>query len=270
MSWVFIAATISAIIGLVSGVRGLRSLRRGEPPQAEITWQQDPLSPWKYETPSMFGITIHTLGLICITVLILLSVDRSPLFNTFSFRVSYLLLFVLAIFAVLFTPFATGVAAAYHFAQSWISPINHGIGADGMFHGAVLMPWKSFSRYEVGPEDGLISLYSSYSPALRTWVLEPPAQTFTGVLGIIQKNLPSNPASENSISWQRSLPMIVLDIVLLVIVPLLPAVWGYLQSRSWVWIYTLVVYFIVQHFGIQLFMKFNGREEAPIAESAQQ
>jgi hypothetical protein len=270
MNWVFIAAIISAVLGLVGGANGLRTLRRGAPGQAEITWQQDPLSPWKYETPSMLSITSHTLGLICITLLLLLSVDNSPLFDTFSFRVSYVLLFVLAIFAVLFTPYATGVAAAYHFAQSWISPINYGIRADGMCHGAVFIPWKSFRHYEVGPEDGLISLYSSYSPALRTWVLRPPSQAFTGVLAIIQKNLPSNPSAEDIVPWQRSLPVMLLSTALLVVLPLLPAIWGLLRGQSWVWIYALIVYFFVQYFGIQLFTKFDGREDTAIPESAQQ
>lgn len=270
MSWVTVAATISAIIGVISGARGLRTLRRGAPLHAEITWQQDPLSPWKYETPSMLSISLHTLGLICITLLILLSVDRSPLFYTFSFRFSYLLLSVLALFAVLFTPYATGVAAAYHFAQSWISPINYGIRADGMCHGAAFISWKSFSHYEVGPDDGLISLYSSYSPTLRTWILNPPAEAFTGVLDIIQKNLPSNPPAEASIPWRRSSSMMLLDTALLVILPLLPALWGLLRGQSWVWIYALVLYFVIQYFGIKLFTKFDGREEAPIPESAQQ
>jgi hypothetical protein len=135
-----------------------------------------------------------------------------------------------------------------------------------MCHGAVFIPWKSFSHYEVGPEDGLISLYSSYSPTLRTWVLNPPAQAFTGVLAIIQKNLPSRPPAEGSIPWQRSSSMLLLDTSLLVILPLLPAFWGLLRGQSWVWIYSLAVYFVVQSFGIKLFTLFDGRQEVSLTE----
>src|SRR5215216_1363349 len=163
MNWIIILATVSAIIGLISGANGLRTLRTGVPPQAEFTWKQAPLSPWRYETPTILAITLHTLSLVSLTALILLSVARSNLFSTVSFAIPSLLFSVLALFAVFFTPYASGVAIAYHFAQSWISPITFGLRQDGMLYGSMLIPWKSFSHYEVGPDDGLISLYSSYS-----------------------------------------------------------------------------------------------------------
>ena len=267
MSWVIIPAIISAIIGLISGARGLRALRTGIPPQAEFTWKQDPLSPWRYETPTMIAITLHTLSLVCLTRLILLSVARSNMFSTFSLAIPSLLLSIFALFPVFFTPYATGVAVAYHFAQSWISPITFGIRQDGMLYGSVLIPWKSFSHYEIGPDDGLISLYSSYSPALRTWAIQPPGELFTGILTIIQKNLPSSPPAEDVTLWQRSPLMLILDTALLVTVLLLPAIWGWIQGWSWIWIYGLVAFFFVQYFGIKLFTIFDGRRQTSMTES---
>lgn len=270
MSWVIIPATVSAIIGLISGARGLKTLRSGAPPQAELTWKQDPLSPWRYETPTMIAITLHTLSLLCLTALILLSVDRSNLSSNFSLAIPSLLLSVFALFVVFFTPYATGVAVAYHFAQSSISPITYGIREDGMIYGSTLIPWKSFSHYEVGPDDGLISLYSSYCPTLRTWAIRPPAELFTKVLALIQKNLPSLLQNEDSIPWQRSPLILILETTLLVILPMLPAIWGWVQGSSWVWIYSFIAYFFVQYFGIKLFTIFDGRGQASTIESAGQ
>jgi len=209
----------------------------------------------------MFAITLHTLSLVCLTALILRSVAHSELFSSFSLSIPSLLLSVLALFAAFFTPYASGVAVAYHFSQSWISPINFGINGDGMLYGSSLIPWKSFSHYELGPDDGLISLYSSYSPALRTWAIRPPGDWFTGVLALIQKNLSSWSPAEDSIPWQRSPSILILGTAILVILPLLPAIWGSLQDRWWVWIYALIAYFFVQYFGIKLFTIFDGRGE---------
>ena len=271
MIWVPIAATISAILGFISGTRGLKVLRTGEPESAEITWKQDPLSPWKYETPSIFCITLHSLSLVCFTLLIMLSVARSPLFTTsFSLTLPFILLSIFALFAVLFTPYACGVAVVYHFTQSWISPISYGLREDGLLHGTTFVPWKSFSRYEVGPDQGLISLYSSYSPLLRTWVLHPPSESFTRVLATIQRHVPSLPPSEDSIPWQRSIPMMILGTALIAFLPLLPAVWAILRGQSWVWIYAFIAFFFVQFFGIQLFTLFDGREDTFMMENANQ
>ena len=270
MSWVITTTAISAILGLISGANGLKTLRTSTPPEAEFRWTQAPLSPWRYETPTMFAITLHTLSLVCLTALILLSIARSELFSSFSLAIPSLLLSVFALFAAIFTPYATGVAVAYHFSQSWISRINFGIRRDGMLYGSTLIPWKSFSHYELGPDDGLISLYSSYSPALRTWAIRPPGELFTGVLALIQKNLPSRSPVEDSIPWQHSPLMLILGTAILVIVPLLPAIWGLLQSCWWVWIYALIAYFFVQYFGIKLFTIFDGRGETSNVERAVQ
>ena len=267
MNWVIIPAMVSAIIGLFSGARGLKTLRTGVPPQAEFTWKQDPLSPWRYETPTIVAITLHTLSLVCLTVLIMLSIARNNMFGTFSLNISSLLLSIFALFTVFFTPYATGVAVAYHFAQSWISPITFGIRQDGMLYGSLLIPWKSFSHYELGPDDGLISLYSSYSPALRTWAIQPPPEFFTSVLALIQKNLPSSPPAEAVIPWQRSPLILILETALLVTVLLLPAIWGWIQGWSWLWIYGLVAFFFVQYFGIKLFTIFDGRGQVSMMES---
>jgi hypothetical protein len=218
----------------------------------------------------MFAITLHTLSLVCLTAFILLSVERSELFSSFALAIPSLLLSMLALFAAFFTPYATGVAVAYHFSQSWISHINFGIRGDGMLYGYTLITWNSFSHYELDPDDGLISLYSSCSPALRTWAIRPPGELFTGVLALIQKNLPSRSPIEDSIPWQRSPLMLILGTAILVIVPLLPAIWGWMEDRWWVWIYALIAYFFVQYFGIKLFTIFDGRGETSTPERAVQ
>lgn len=256
MNWVTILAVISFIIGLVFGTVGLKSLRSREHAQAEIRWKQAPLSPWKYETLTIFAVSLHTLGLVGLAAMVWISVTR---LNVAANGISSLLLSALAWVAVFFTAYSSGVAVAYHLAQPWISPVSYGICGAGLLYAGILIGWKSYSHYEIGPEDGLISLYSSYSPLLRTWVIQPPAESFTSILALIQKNLPSAPTAVDSIPWQRAPFLLIVEMAALVIGTLLPILWGWLQHPSWIWIYALIAFIFVQYVGIKMMTLFDGR-----------
>ena len=267
MFWVTISTIVSATIGLVMGTIGLKSMRSKEQAQAEIRWKQPPLSPWKYETLTIIAITIHTLGLIGLAAFVCLSAARINFYAPGSNAISSFLLSALSWFAVFFVTYSSGVAVSYHLAQPWISPVSYGISEQGMWYGGILVGWKSYSHYEIGPEAGLISLYSSYSPLLRTWVLQPPAESFAGILGLIQKNLPSMPPADDSISWQRSPRALVVEMLILVISTLLAIAWGWTRSPSQVWIYALIAFFFVQYLGIKLMTLFDGRGQIANAKS---
>jgi hypothetical protein len=259
MNWVVILAIISFIIGLVNGTTGLKSMRSKESAQAEANWKQPPLSPWRYETPSIIAISIHSLGLVCLTVFVLWSLIRINLFSGAVNANSSILLWTMALLAVFFTTYTSGVMLAYHFAQPWISPVSYGICSDGMLYGGVLVHWKSYSHYEIGPDDGQISLYSSHSPQLRTWVLKPPAELFMSVLGFVRKSLPSVPPADESIRWQRSPFILIVEMLALTVGVLLPIVWGWFQNPSRVWIYAFIAFLFLQYSGIKLITLFDGR-----------
>jgi hypothetical protein len=261
LNWVVSPAVISGIIGLVSGTLGLKKMRSKEHPQAEIRWKQIPLSPWRYETLMMVAITIHSLGLIGIVGLLLWSVSGFRLFTSAP-GTGLLLLSILAMFAVFFTSYVTGVTIAYHIAQPWIRPASYGISEAGLMYGGSLVEWRSYSHFEIGPDEGLISLYSSYSPRLRTWVLRPPSELFAGVLGIIQNHLPHVPPTEFSSSLQRSPGALILQMAALVSAAILPALWGLSRGQAWVWIYALLAFFVVHYFGIQLITRYDGRAQS--------
>jgi hypothetical protein len=265
--WVTISAIVSTSIGLVMGTIGLKSLRSKDHEQAEIPWKQTPLSPWKYETLTIIAISIHTLGLIGLAAFVCLSAARINFYAPGSNAISSFLLSALSWFAVFFVTYSSGVAVSYHFAQAWISPVSYGISGEGLWYGGMLIGWKSYSHYEIGPDAGLISLYSSYSPPLRTWVLQPPADSFAGVLGLIQKNLPSIPPAADSVAWQHSPPALILEMVMLVIGTLLAITWGWFQSPSLVWMYAFIAFFFVQYLGIKLMTLFDGRGQTSGAES---
>ena len=269
MTWATTLAIISFLIGLVVGTNGMRSLRSQEHPQAEIRWKQPPLSPWKYETLTIIAVTIHTLGLVALAVFVWISATSFHLFDTSQNTISSLMLSIVALLAVFFTANSAGVALAYHVAQRWIRPISYGISDDGMWYGGMLIGWKSYSHYEVGPEDGLISLYSSYSPPLRTWVIQPPPESFSRVLGLIQKNLSAAPAMDDSISAQRSPLMLILEMAVLVIGVLLLIVWGWFQIPSWIWIYAFVAFLFVHYMGVKLMTLFDGRGQTSGKGSAE-
>ena len=269
VTWVYILAGIFFLIGLVMGTTGLKSMRSKEHPQAEISWRQSPLSPWRYETLTIIAIAIHSLGLICLAAFLLLSLARNQLLAFPPIVIPSLLVSGVAVFGVLFTTYASGVMVAYHFMQRWITPISYGISSDGMLYGGSAIHWQSYSHYEVGPEHGMISLYSSYSPKLRTWVIEPPAETYTGVLGLLQKNLPTLQPIEDSIHWQRSPTALILEMTALVVAALLPALWGWLQNQSWVWIYALIAFLLVNSLGVKLITIFDGRGQSGSTQSGE-
>jgi hypothetical protein len=257
MNWVLLTGLISFVLGLITGIRGLKSMRSKVHEQAEITWTQPPLSPWRYETLNMIVLTIHSLALICFAGLIAWSLTHHPSFKLPTETPPFLL-YVAAYFILFYTTYVVGVTVAFHFAQPWIRPISYGISNDGLWYGGSRVDWKSYSHYELGPEHGLISLYSGYSPALPSWVLQPPSESVAGILGLIQKNLPSATAAE-AMSWQRSPLALISTMLLLVIVTLLPAVWGWLRNTSWLWIYAFCAFFLVQWLGVKLITRFDGR-----------
>ena len=266
MIWVALLVLIAAFVGLVMGTTGLKSMRSHTNPQAEINWTQPPLSPWRYETLTMVAISLHSLGLVCLAALVLASVSSSTLFLQPIELNQSLLLFVFALFAVSFSTYASGVMVAYHIAQPWIRPVSYGISSEGMYYGGSLIGWKSYSHYELGPEKGLISLYSSYSPPLRTWVIQPPAESFSSVLRLIQQNLPSAPPSDFD-SWQRSPFGLILSMSVLDLAVLLPVLWGWTQNRSWTWSYALIAFFFLQYLGIKLITLFDGRGQSSGTET---
>ncbi len=245
------------MIGVIIGISGLKSLRSKFHEQAEIRWTQSPLSPWRYETWNIIAISIHSIGLISLAALVMWSLTYNALFKLPADHPSFIL-YALASFILFFTTYVSGVMVAYHFMQQWIRPISYGISNDGLWYGGLRVDWKSYSHYELGPEHGLISLYSGYSPTLRSWVLQPPSEAFAGILGLIQKNLPAARVVDD-VPWQRSPLALVLAMSLLVISTLLPAVWGWMRNASWLWIYAFCAFFLVQWLGILLITRFDGR-----------
>lgn len=259
MVWINIFALICLIIGLANSAKRLKSIRSQEPPGADISWKQPPFSPWRYETPTAVAITLHALGLVCLAVFVLNGAAHLYSLNAFQTANLTFLLLVLALFAVSFTAYASGMAVAYPFIQSWIRPASYGICNDGILYGGLLIDWESYSCYEVGPDDNMISLYSSYSPQLRTWVIQPPAESFALVLEVIKETLPSASPAEGLIPWQRSSLAMILTMTVLLLGALLPAAWGWLNNQPWVWVYALLAFLFVRTFGIRLIVRFDGR-----------
>jgi hypothetical protein len=261
MIWLYLLSLICIVLGFVSGITGLRTLRSRTHPQAEITWQQSPVSPWRYETVSMIAIAIHSFGLACLMAFLAFSAAYNTTFTPELFTQAGWRL-VLSVCAIIFTSYITGVVIAFHFAQQRIKPISYGIAEDGMWYGGSLIDWDTYSHHEVGPDEGQISLYSSYSPAIRTWVLRPPPESFRYVLGIIQQNLQSTQAYEKEIPWHHSPTMLVLAMTAMVLGGLLPAVWGLFHHQAWVWIYCLVAFFLVLSIGNQMITVFDGQRKS--------
>lgn len=271
MNWLYILTSLATLLGFRKGIIGLRSIRSKSHPQAEISWEQYPLSPWRYETLNMAVISIHSLGIFGLTVALLISLAKNgsatifPVLETTTSLKILLLLF--SVGGTALTTYASGVTFAYHFAQQRIKPASYGISDLGMYYGGLFIPWISFSHYEVGP-DGLIFLYSSYSPRLRTWVLQPPAKTFTSVLRLIEKSLPTYNFFDHQLPLRRSPLALLSTMVTLIFVALLPAVWGLMENQLWVWGYAIAAFFIVQGLGNKLITRFEGRVVAKNQKSS--
>ncbi|HEX2995742.1 MAG TPA: hypothetical protein VHP14_13035 [Anaerolineales bacterium] len=256
MDWQIIFALVSLTLGFLTGIAGIRSMRSKSHPTAEVAWKQDPLSAWKYETPSILALAIHSLGLLCLAACLLFDLRRSEVLR---FPIERVDLFTLALVGIFFTANLSGVVIAYHLARQWIRPVSYGICKDGMLYGGSLISWKSYNHYELGPEDGQISLYSSYSPSLRNWVIQPAPESYLGVLALIQKNLsPASPIADDMV-WTHSPLVLILGMILLVLAGLLPAVWGLLQNQPWTWTYALVAFFLVNLLGNRWMTIYDGR-----------
>jgi hypothetical protein len=268
MNLFYSLAFIFAVLGCIYAINRLKHMRSRTYPEAEISWKQSPLSYWRYETISRFTITIHALGLLSLASVLLISLIHVRLFNPLANQgsISSLILLFIAILGTCTTAFISGTVLSYQFLNVWIKPISCGISSEGKFYAGVLTSWQSFSHYEIGPDDGLISLYSSYSPVIRTSVMKPPPELFSRILGIIQQHLPSVPPTDSTTSWQRSPIILIIGMILLVLFALLPAIWGLMQFRSRVWMYVLIVFPLIQDLGIKLLNLF-GRGKYPVKKT---
>lgn len=272
MNWLYILALISTLWGFRKGILGLRSFRSRSHPQAEISWKQMPVSTWRYETISMIAITLHSLGVIGLTAMLLISLDKNEGATMFphleTTPLLKMLLLAFSIGGAALTSYTSGLTIAFHFTQQWIKPAGYGIRDLGISYGGLLIPWVSFSHYEIGPEDGMISLYSSYSPSLRTWVLQPPVELYTSVLGFIQKNVPKAIFADRQIPLWRSPITLLFTMAVLVFVTLIPAICGLVYNQLWVWGYAIVAFYIIQKFGNDLITRFEGRVKATDPEAS--
>jgi hypothetical protein len=263
LNWLYGLSLAVVLAGFVGGINLLKSIRSTKYAQAEIAWEQPPVSYWKYETTNMVSIAINDAGLICLAIILVISSANSDIFAYLTKSVISLLLSLLSLFGIVVATYSVGSSLAFHFARAWIRPVSYAIGDEGLLYGGQLVSWKSFSHYEIGPADGLISLYSSYSPSIRIWVLNPPSESFAGVLGIVQKNLPPSPPVDSASGWQHSPITLILGIGGLALVANLPAVWGLLRDQDWVWVYTLAAFLSVQIISAQIMTIFDGRGKYP-------
>jgi len=263
MNWLYGLALAVVFAGFVGGINLLKSIRFEKYTQAEIAWEQPPVSYWKYETTNMIAIAINDAGLICLAVILLVSSANSDIFAYLTKSVISLLLSLLSLFGIVVTTYSIGSSLAFHFARGWIRPVSYAICDEGLLYGGQLVTWKTFSHYEIGPDGGLIGLYSSYSPSIRTWVINPPPEFFSGVLGIVQNNLPPSPPVDSATGWQNSPIALILGIGGMALVANLPAVWGLLRDQDWVWVYTLAAFLSVQIISAQIMTTFDGRGKYP-------
>jgi hypothetical protein len=228
-------------------------------PETEITWQQPALSYWKYETPIMIALTINDLGKIGLAAFLLAGSINASVFAFPPKSLVGLFLAISALLGIIYITHKIGSMLAFHFARQWIQPVSFGICSDGLVYGGMLVDWVSYSHYEIGSDGGLISLYSSYSPSLRTWILNPSTETYRGVLEIIQYNLPPSPNAGRKIPWQRSPLALILGITILNLGFLLPAIWGFAHDQAWVWAYALLAFLLVQNISDRIVTTFDGR-----------
>lgn len=266
MSWLYIMALVITSLGFLSGIMGLKSTRSKKHSLAEFSWEQPPLSGWRYLTTTTIAEVVHSLGAISLTTILVLGAPRDNTFTLIPKSGPELVSAMIYLPAVIFTTHMAGGMIAYHFVQRWIRPMSYGVCSDGMLYGGLLINWKSFSHYEVDTNNGLISLFSSYSPLLRTWVVKPSPEVFQNVLGLIQSNLP--PQSANYLmAWQKSPAVLISEISLLSLGALLPAAWGFIQDLSWVWIYALAAFIFVEFVGNKLLLIFDGRGNYPAKQT---
>ncbi len=268
MDWWWLLAGILVVLGIVNGYFNLRTMRTGEHPAAEIRWKQEPLSPWRHEFFTILPIALHSLGLVALTALILLSLSRNggpsliPALE--SGRTIQVLLAVLAGIGAGVTSLICGTLITFHLGGPWIRPVSYGAAPLGLVYGRRLVLWKSFSHFETDPENRLIRMYSSFSPELVTWVIQPPVESYLGVLRMVQAGVPTRVAGEPA-PFLRSHWVLLFLMAALVAAGLAPVLWGWFNAAAWVWGVALVAFFLVLDLGNRLISLYEGRVDGPPA-----
>jgi hypothetical protein len=204
------------------------SRKAGQRPGLLRTWLQMPLSSWRYEPDPTTAILIHTIAVLVISLLALSAASNNGILSI-----------------PLFTPDATIIALVWFIQCGSLLVIGYQLGAlllgfplivfrrapvaiaiteQGMLFGSTFLPWHWFSHFSLASHEGILRLFSAFSPDLPSLILKPPDSIPLKELeDILHDFLPLQPAQAKR-AWYQTKSLLV-PIMLLACLPVIVITW---------------------------------------------
>lgn len=216
---------------LAGGLRTFRQLLiHRRPSQAFQTieaWSERPLSSWRYEPYSAAAILVHTLAISALSIAALAAASSSVRFKILLIpndTTTTALLWIVEGGSISLIGYLLGSVLAFPLVRLTRSPVAFAITEDGMVIGLTLLPWRWFSHFSVDSREGILRLYSAFSPDLPSLVSRPTrALPLTEIGATLQRFLPTHPAAGGR-AWYRTKRLLI-PTMILVSVPLVAAGW---------------------------------------------
>ena len=259
------ATTLGCVVGLAAlalgafclgFIWGWRVIKKGRMParlaDSLVTWSESPAPAFHYDRLSALLIILHSLGVLTLGCLLLLSLNQAGV-SPFSMayhsplnawlasivgfedaQISKLSLFIAALSAGI-AAFTCGGIVSFPFARRFIQPVRVHLHLQGISYGQYGAGWPEIDLYRVDQERRLIKIFTHWRPQAPSFVLKPPEQAlFTAVQETLGELLPDAKGEQDPSQSRHRWPL-GLVFLLATALLLLGAFWLYRYATELVW-----------------------------------
>ena len=218
----------STLAGSFRTLRLLANSRRSDRSMNTLhKWSEKPLPSWKYEPYSAAAVLIHLLAISVLSVAALNATSNPADFIDTSILNSTNMVVVVWIAeegSISLVGYILGTLAAFPVASLIRTTVTSAIIRDGVIHGNTFIPWERFSHFSIDRNNGILRLYSAFSPDMPTLMSNPIKSVSLDELGdTLQEYLPVNPENSNRAWYQTK--YLLIPTMILVCLPLVIVGW---------------------------------------------
>lgn len=244
--WILGVVVLALGLGIRSGWRTLRDLRApASVDDALLWWEEKPMSGFRQDPVLASLLAVHDLAIVVMGALAVLTGIRAlaspphwlPASTPFWSRSGEIwIVYGAAVsLAVGLAWYVIGAMLALPLADWRLGRIRVAIAEEGVYRGALFLPWERFGPVRLEPHGGLIHLLSRKSPGLVLLTVHPPTDDLLARLQeVIAAHVAPLPQDQPH-PWYRRKAVLGL-LLLLTALPLAAlGLAAYPSSAIWVW-----------------------------------
>jgi hypothetical protein len=198
---VFWSLAIYGAFDMVRGARKMRTARKYK--DSAFAWSEHPLSSFKYDPVSWVAISMHGISVVLIGLIEFLSLMMRP----FSALASSFLIMLILLVIISTVGYMWGSILFYPVALARAGDRYLAISTEGVLWAGTLIPWSAFSYFGFDHEKNIIRLWSASLRGTVTFMLAPPKEYVSGIIDILQSQLPGETMTPPGFAEKYMLPI---------------------------------------------------------------